>query len=152
MATTEAIASSLGSASIRPLLIRIVLPTVVVFDRRREQDAAMNRFRESEIVRHRQVDDDLIQHRGLKSAGAQRSYQPASTGGRSRCFRLRNPGSRSLQRAYVLRVVALVDCILDLDADVFTLPGGNLQRIAPEVSLSLQAYRLLPFDALVSST
>ncbi len=53
-----------------------------------------------------------------------------------------------MQRAYVLRVVALVFGVVYLDTHVFAFARGQLEGVAPEVSLGLEPDGLLAFHAL----
>ena len=149
MATTEAIDFFVGQAVDQPLADQDGIADGGGFDRGREQNAGMHLVGEGQVVGHLQVDDDLVQHRVFIAARSQRRHQagfhqPVD----DVVFRLRDPGARGLQRTHVLRVVALVDRVVHLDADVLALARGQLERVAPEVRLGLQPDRLVAFDAL----
>ena len=108
------------------------------FDRRGEQDAGVNLVSEGQVVGHLQVDHDLIEDLVLVAVGVgierrnqARFNQPVD----HVVFSLRNPCARSLQRAHILRVLAVVDRVIDLYAHVFTVARGQLQAVAPEVRL-----------------
>ena len=56
---------------------------------------------------------------------------------------LGDPLPLGLQRAEVLVVVTLVLNVVDLDRLVVRLVGGQLQAVAPDISLGLERYRVL---------
>ena len=125
------------------------MPTVVASTVVDKQNAGVHLVGEGQVVGHLQVDHDLVQHLVLIAAGSQRRHQAGFHQPVDHVvLRLRNPGARGLQRTHVLRVVALVHRVVHLHAHVLAVARGQLERVAPEVRLRLQARLLVAFDAL----
>ena len=106
-----------------------------------EQNAAMDLVGKGQIIGHYQVDHDLAQNlvlvaarvKGRHQAGFHQAVDHVVLG-------LGNPHARSLQRTHILRVVALVHRVIHLHAHVLAVARGQLERVAPEVRLRLQAH------------
>ena len=115
----------------------------------REQNAGAHLVGEGKIVRNLEVDDDLIEHGVFIAARSQRRHQAGFHQPVDHVvLGLRDPGARGLQRPHIGRIIALVDRVVDFDADVLALTRGQLERVAPEVRLRLQPVKLLVFAAV----
>ena len=102
----------------------------------------------SQIVGNDQVDDDLIQNLVFVAALVERRHQASLDQAVDHVvFSLGDPDARGLQRTHILRVLAAVDGVVHLDADVLAIPRGQLEAIAPEVRLSLQTHRFVALHA-----
>ena len=149
MATTEAIASSLGRRVDEALADQDGVADRGGLDGVGKQNAGMHLVGEGQVVGNHQVDDDLVEDLVFVAALVERRHQAGFDQAVDHVvFSLGDPHARGLQRAHVLRVVAVVDGVVHLDADVLAVAGGQLEGVAPEVSLGLQADRLGAFDAL----
>jgi hypothetical protein len=116
------------------------------FHRGRQQNAAVNRVREVELLgtaRFTTICSSVLS----KSLGG--ASNPACTRRSSTLFSACETHCASrLQRRHILRIGALVDRAFHLHRDVLALARGQRQRIAPEVRLRAQSDRLAALDAL----
>ena len=108
----------------------------------------MNLVAEGQIVGNHQVDDDLVQNLVLVASRSERRHQAGFHQAVDHVvFSLSDPGARGLQRTHILRVLAVVDGVVHLHADVLTVPCRQLEGVAPEVSLGLETHRFFAFNA-----
>ena len=129
-AITEAMVASLrGMVSIRPLLTRMVLPTVVVsivLVNMTRQWMGLENARLLGTARLVTICSSTVVSKPLGVSGATRPGLHQAID--HVVFCLRYPFARGLQRAHVLRVVALVLRVFHLHAHVLAVAVGSLSE------------------------